>query len=95
MPGNVVYENVLRWFPFGGAAGYMKAANFAGPFTLVLHGGETFLLDRLRLRKHGVKRGSKVWWFWMGSCVVEGFACFQRIDGTVARKKAEAEKAKH
>lgn len=95
MPGTVVYDRVLGWFPFGGAEGYMRIARIAGPLTLAIHIGETFMLDRLRLRKHGVERGTALWWKWVGSCIVEGFGCFQRIDATVLRKKLEAEKAKH
>ncbi|KAL4891655.1 putative integral membrane protein [Aspergillus ambiguus] len=48
---------------------------------------EALLLAVTRLRRHGVELFSRVWWMWMGSTVIEGFAAFQRIDGMVKEKQ--------
>ncbi|KAK4122782.1 hypothetical protein N657DRAFT_480230 [Parathielavia appendiculata] len=60
--------------------------------TLVVHSTETWWLERSRLRQYGVKRGSKVWWLWMGSVFVEGFMVFKRFDIVVQRLRAQAKK---
>ncbi|KAK4102005.1 hypothetical protein N658DRAFT_495937 [Parathielavia hyrcaniae] len=60
--------------------------------TLVVHSAETWWLERSRLRRYGVKRGSRVWWLWMGSVFLEGFMAFKRFDIIVRRLQAEAKK---
>lgn len=52
---------------------------------------EAMLLAATRLRPYGVGLFSRVWWMWMASTVVEGFAAFQRID----RMAKEQEKKQH
>jgi len=94
VPGTFVYDTILPWFP-GGAEWYLLISKFTGLPTLVIHIVEATMLDRKKLRKYGVERGTGLWWSWILSCFVEGFACFQRIDAWVTQKEKEAEKAKH
>ncbi|KAL3426620.1 hypothetical protein PVAG01_00129 [Phlyctema vagabunda] len=94
VPGTFLYDSILPYFP-GGPTLFLKLTRtFAIP-TLLIHIVESYILDRTRLRKYNVPRGSGLWYKWMASCFIEGFACFARIDATVKRKTAEAEKAKH
>lgn len=93
VPGSLLYR-IAGFYP-GGAEMFLWVVRKMTWTFIGLHVVETFLLDRLRLRKHGVVRGTAVWWKWIGSCLIEGFACFQRIDATIARKTKEAENAKH
>jgi hypothetical protein len=62
---------------------------------LAIHFTEAFLLDRTRLRKYGVARGSSLWWKWIASVFIEGWGCWDRIAAEVKRKTVEAEKAQH
>ncbi|CAG8982337.1 hypothetical protein HYALB_00005339 [Hymenoscyphus albidus] len=94
VPGTLVYDQVLSHFP-GGAAKYMAMQKLVGGIIWVAHTAEAFLFDRKKLSKYGVERGSSLWWKWIASVVLEGQGAFQRVDATVASKKAEAEKAKH
>ncbi|KAG0646064.1 hypothetical protein D0Z07_8171 [Hyphodiscus hymeniophilus] len=92
--GTWFHDTVLPWFP-GGPEWFAWAARVAVLPMQVAHFGEAYLLDRTRLRKYGVERGSALWWKWIVSCSFEGFGCFQRIDGEVRRKTLEADKNKH
>jgi hypothetical protein len=92
--GTWFYDKILPWFP-GGPEWFLWIAKVIALPVLGIHLGEAYLLDRLRLRKHGVERGTALWYKWIASCFIEGFPCFQRIDATVKRKALEAEKAKH
>ncbi|KAH7407120.1 hypothetical protein BKA64DRAFT_665875 [Cadophora sp. MPI-SDFR-AT-0126] len=94
VPGSWLYK-VAGFFPAGGAETFLWMIRKMTWGFIGLHVVESILLDRIRLRKHGVVMGTAVWWKWIGSCLIEGFACFQRIDATIARKTKEAEKAKH
>ncbi|KAF4627701.1 hypothetical protein G7Y89_g10448 [Cudoniella acicularis] len=94
MEGSWMYKNVLTWFPGGPDMFHWVVKMIAAP-VVVLHAFEAFLLDRTRLRKYGVERGSSLWWKWMAMCFLEGYGCFQRIDAAVRRKKEAAEKEKH
>ncbi|KAH8601862.1 hypothetical protein B0O99DRAFT_607619 [Bisporella sp. PMI_857] len=92
--GTFVYDRILPYWP-GGPEWFLWISNVIALPTLILHLGEAFLLDRTRLRKYGVERGSSLWFKWVISCFIEGFGCFVRIDETVKRKELEAEKQKH
>ncbi|TVY26799.1 hypothetical protein LHYA1_G004826 [Lachnellula hyalina] len=94
VPGTWFYDNALPWFP-GGPEWFHWACKALFAPTLLLHFFEAFMLDRTRLRKYGVERGSVLWFKWIVSAFVEGFATFQRIDAMVKREELEAEKAKH
>ena len=56
-----------------------------------IHLAECFYLDRSRLQRHGVDRWSGLWWTWILSCFLEGFAAFKRFDSEIAKKRAQKE----
>ncbi|KAG7285454.1 hypothetical protein NEMBOFW57_010082 [Staphylotrichum longicolle] len=78
-------------FP-GGVAGFTWLVRTIFVPVLGIHVFETWLLERTRLRKFGVRRGSRVWWLWVGSVFVEGAMAFKRFDIVVERLKAEGKK---
>lgn len=94
VPGTMFYDEVLPYFPGGPEVFLWLAKKLALP-VLFIHIAETYYLEKTRLWKYGVERGSALWWKWIASCFVEGFGCFQRIDWEVARKRKEAEGKKH
>ena len=94
MPGTFVYDKLLPWYPGGPKVFLFLAKNIALP-VLAIHATEAYMLDKTRLRKYGVPRGSGLWWAWMASCFVEGFGCFQRIDAEIKKKTVEKEDEKH
>lgn len=94
VPGTWLYDGPLQWFPGGAATFVWLARKIFWPF-VAIHLFESWLLNRTRLRKHGVEVGTPLWWKWMLSCCVEGFACFQRIDAMLKRKTKESERSKH
>lgn len=91
VPGTLVYDQILHYFP-GGPEMFLWLVKKVQPTTLAIHFIEIFLLDRTRLRKYGVRRGSGVWFAWMSSCLIEGYGCFQRVDALVGKQKRAAEK---
>ena len=92
--GTWFYDNILPWFP-GGPEWFLWISKVIALPVLGIHLGEAYWLDKSRLRKHGVERGTALWSKWVASCFIEGAGCFHRIDATVKRKTLEAEKAKH
>jgi len=94
IPGTYIYDTVLQYYP-GGPEWFKYIGKMAAVPALVTHVGESWYFDRSRLRKYGVERGTGLWWMWMGSCMLEGFACFQRVDWQIDAKKKAAESAKH
>jgi Domain of unknown function (DUF2470) len=94
VPGNWFHDNVLPWWP-GGAESYLWAVNKVFYPMLAIHITEAVLLDRIKLRKYGVERGSLLWWKWIVSVFIEGWGSWKRIDEEVERKRMEAEKAQH
>jgi hypothetical protein len=94
VPGTLVYDRILPYFP-GGPTWFLWIANTILLPVLAIHITETVVMERTRLRKYGVERGSGLWWVWMVDCFLEGYGSFQRFDGLVEGKRREAEKAKH
>lgn len=92
--GTWFHDKVLPWFP-GGPAWFLWIVNLIVLPVLVIHASEATWLDMSRLRKHGVERGTALWYKWIVSCFIEGRGCFQRIDATVKRKALKSENAKH
>lgn len=95
-PGSLLYDTLdlgarfpgftefsVKWQPwvFGSLAG-------AHAFEAV------FLLGWMRLRKHGVKIFSGLWWTWMVLGFVEGFPAWMRFDAEVKRVESEGEHEK-
>ena len=94
VPGTLFYDKILLWWP-GGPEAYIGLVNKVFYPMLAIHFTEAFLLDRTRLRKYGVERGSALWWKWMASVFIEGWGCWDRIAAEVKRKTQESEKAQH
>ncbi|AEO71179.1 uncharacterized protein THITE_2123316 [Thermothielavioides terrestris NRRL 8126] len=86
--GGVLAREVVRFFP-GGAAGFRWLVRAIFVPVLGIHLTETWWLERSRLRAHGVRRGSGVWWLWVGSVFFEGVMAFKRFDLLVARLRRE------
>jgi hypothetical protein len=93
VPGTFAYDVLLRWFP-GGPDTVLWIVKKLWPTMLTCHVVETVLLDRWRLQKYRVVRGSGLWWAWMGSCFMEGFGAYQRIDAQVKRQEAKIQEEK-
>ena len=77
-------------FP-GGVEGFRWLVRVIFVPVVGIHVVETWLLERRKLRKYGVKRGSRVWWLWVGSVFIEGAMAFKRFDIVVERVKARGE----
>ncbi|KUJ13593.1 uncharacterized protein LY89DRAFT_687627 [Mollisia scopiformis] len=94
VPGTWFYDVPLRYWPGGPEVFVWIARTIALP-VVAIHLGEAYMMDTTRLRKHGVERGTSLWWMWVVSCFIEGYGCHQRIDAAVKKKTKEAEQAKH
>ncbi|KAF7905361.1 uncharacterized protein EAF01_005882 [Botrytis porri] len=90
VPGTFFYDNVLRWFP-GGPETFLWISETITMPTLALHVIEVIWMDRSRLSKYNVERGSSLWWKWMASCLVEGIVSYARIDAMIKQQKEEKE----
>lgn len=60
-------------------------------FMVMIHAAEASYMASTRLQRHRVRRWSRLWWMWMGSCFIEGFGSFQRIDRMIKEKEKEME----
>jgi hypothetical protein len=89
-PGSLVGRIVetVR-FP-GGIPSFKWLVNAIALPVLAIHLAEAWYLDRTRLQKFGVKRGSALWWMWMTSCFIEGRGAFGRFGALVREAKAKA-----
>ncbi|QSZ31758.1 hypothetical protein DSL72_001326 [Monilinia vaccinii-corymbosi] len=90
VPGTFFYDDVLPWFP-GGAKTFLWIANKVAIPTVIIHVSEAIWMDRARLGKYNVERGSSLWWKWMISCLIEGYGSFARIDAMLKEQKKEKE----
>jgi len=88
------YNTILSYFP-GGAETFKWLVRTLAIPVLLIHFGEAYMMDRTRLRRFNVPRGSALWWKWVVSCFIEGYGCWVRIDKEVRRKEKEADKAAH
>ena len=61
---------------------------------VALHVFETWLLERTKLQKFGVRRGSAVWWKWVVSVFIEGAMAFKRFDLVVEKVRAQGKKGR-
>ncbi|KAK3941703.1 hypothetical protein QBC46DRAFT_381784 [Diplogelasinospora grovesii] len=66
-----------------GAAWYRWLVNTIFIPVMCIHISEVFWLDRTRLGRFGVRRGSWAWWRWMSSGFFEGVMVFKRFDAVV------------
>lgn len=91
LPGSFVYENFGYKFVPNFAHFVYNIQPWAFPLFVAIHISESAALAVTKLRPHGVPFLSGLWFAWMGSCLVEGFGAFQRINRIVkqAREKKE------
>lgn len=81
------------WFP-GGVGGFTWLVEAIFVPVVALHVFETWLLERTRLRRFGVRRGSAVWWKWVVSVFIEGAMAFKRFDLVVEKARAQGKKGR-
>ncbi|KAK4040343.1 hypothetical protein C8A01DRAFT_46326 [Parachaetomium inaequale] len=93
-PGGLLARGVeaVR-FP-GGVGGFTWLVDVIFVPVLGIHLFEAWWLERTRLQRFGVRRGSRVWWLWMGSVFVEGAMAFKRFDIVVERLRGEGKKGR-
>jgi hypothetical protein len=87
-PGNHIWNLLTQYFP-GGAEWVVWIGRTLVPLLALAHAGEVVMFDQLRMRRYGVRRGSRIWWMWEISCAVEGIRAWKRVDGVIAHKKKE------
>jgi hypothetical protein len=92
-PGSLLYDNLFFRFP-----GFVKLGlsiqPYLFPIMVAIHAFEAFLMTR-KLKRHGLTPFDGPWWLWVGTCFVEGFTSFWRMDTWVAEKRKEKEAKKH
>lgn len=94
VPGTWFWEVPLQYWP-GGPEWFVWIAKTIALPVVVIHLVESYMLDTTRLKKHGVERGTALWWKWVFSCFIEGYGSYQRTGAIVERKRKEAAAAKH
>lgn len=94
VPGTFFYDNVLPWFP-GGAKTFLWISDKTAIPTIAIHVVETIYLDRSRLMKYNIERGSSMWWKWMTSCLIEGYGSFARIDAMMKKQEKDSKNGGH
>jgi len=92
-PGSFMYDTVLsRVPPFASCLQILQPYVFW--ILVVAHTYECGLMFK-KLKKHGVTPFEKTWWYWIGSCFVEGITSLKRVDELIAEKTREKEAKKH
>ncbi|KAL1792972.1 hypothetical protein ACET3X_009479 [Alternaria dauci] len=59
-----------------------------------IHAVEVLIMAR-KLAKHECTFMDAVWWKWVGTCFVEGFTSFLRLNALIEEKRREKEAKKH
>ena len=93
VPGSAAWDLVSAVFPAGPEWYRWVVRSIFWPMVLI-HTAEAVIMDRTRLQKYGVQRGSKLWWKWIAGCWIEGITTFKRIDRLAAAKRGQANKKK-
>lgn len=90
-PGSAVWQFLdLVRFPYG-PVGYIWLVKKILLLVLGIHAVECFWLDRSRLTPGGLRRGSMVWWLWIGAGFFEGLPAYRRWDRLVKGKTSKIE----
>jgi hypothetical protein len=76
LPGSLLYESVLKYFPRFAEFAYNVRDYVICPMILI-HLAEAYCMTNT-LRKHSVPLFSRLWLTWMASVFIEGFNAFQR-----------------
>lgn len=91
IPGSLFYQTFRLGYVPNFASFCRTIQPWLLPGILAIHVGEVVWMARTRLRRHGVRRWSGLWWMWVGTCFIEGWGSFQRIDGMVGEMETETE----
>lgn len=76
LPGSLLYESVLKYFPRFAEFTYNVRDYVLYPM-IAIHLAEAYLMANT-LKKHSVPLFSQLWLTWMASVFIEGFNAFQR-----------------
>ncbi|KAF2190723.1 integral membrane protein-like protein [Zopfia rhizophila CBS 207.26] len=93
LPGSLLHDYLLVNFPR-----FTQFCITIQPFLFLImvsiHAFETMLMLK-KLQRHSVVLFSRVWWYWVGSCFVEGITSFKRLDGLIRAKVKERDSKRH
>ncbi|ORY06237.1 integral membrane protein-like protein [Clohesyomyces aquaticus] len=92
-PGSFLYDLLLYRVP-SFASFCLKIQPTLITIMLAIHIVEAAVMVK-KMEKHSVVPLSGLWWSWVGSCFIEGFTAFNRLNGMVAQKKKEKEAKSH
>ncbi|OAA79248.1 hypothetical protein LEL_02734 [Akanthomyces lecanii RCEF 1005] len=92
--GTTAWSLLNGGFP-GGAPMFRWLVKVLFVPVLGIHVTECYLLDRLRLSRHGVERFTGIWLLWEVSCFLEGLMTWRRFDELVAEKQKQKDAKKH
>ncbi|KAK2826885.1 hypothetical protein FQN49_007360 [Arthroderma sp. PD_2] len=90
-PGDKIWNLLAQYFPGGPEWGLWFIRTLVSLVALA-HALEVVLFDQWRMRRHGVRRWSTLWWTWEVSCFVEGIRVWNRIDKVIEGKKREKQR---
>lgn len=89
-PGSEAWRFLdLVGFPYG-PVGFIWLVRQIIGLVLGIHALEAFWLDRSRLAPGGLRRGSGVWWLWIGAAFFEGLPAYRRWDRHVKGKGSKS-----
>ncbi|KAK3314693.1 hypothetical protein B0H66DRAFT_563405 [Apodospora peruviana] len=90
-PESVQSKAVETLFPVDGVRGFCWFVNKMFWPVLIIHLTESFLVERTRLAREGVPKGSKVWFMWLASTFLEGYPAFGRFNWVAEGLRKEGE----
>ncbi|CAA9959921.1 HugZ heme iron utilization protein [Pyrenophora teres f. maculata] len=92
-PGSLLYDSVLYLVP--GFANFVAKVGWTVVVLMVpIHATESIIMAR-KLARHGCTFLDAVWWKWVGTCFIEGFTSFRRLNALIEQKKKEKAAKKH
>ncbi|KAF2740923.1 integral membrane protein-like protein [Polyplosphaeria fusca] len=92
-PGSLLFDSLLFRFP-AFASFCSTIQPFLFPIMALIHAYEVTLM-MTKLERHSLLMDSWQWWAWVGSCFVEGWTSFKRLNGLISEKTREKESKKH
>ncbi len=92
-PGSLLYSTVLYHVP-GFASFVARIGWIVFAVMLPIHAVEAIIMAK-KLATHGCTFMDAVWWKWVGTCFVEGFTSFFRLNALLEEKKREKDAKKH
>ena len=95
LPGSLLYDTL----GLGRVGDFAEFCHRIQPilvgFVGVVHVAEIVWVSRGRLRRYNVDLVGAVWWYWVVSVAIEGFAAIMRFDEEVGRERKRREAKKH